>query len=722
MDLYYWKGGAIYQSHDLGALIMDLYEDIASFPEVGMKINNFVITKTYINELRTTISQYALRVPLYDIISNSIYLIYKNNIYARILYENYRFVDESFYDDLVHMPQINDDDHTRRIVKFLSYYDLPELKKTYYKLFYESFVINSYITHCPRPSFKANMTHISPYYSINELYYLSYDWELTESQNISLEEINNLCSRIINYDIPAKILLDHQIYIYDHKAIGLVKHYSLFGSDFMNQYLRKNPFLLLNIGDKKYTRNLILENQIKLMVQLISNAPKFTISHTVYRFIDDDFYLSHLKPGDIYQEPSFISTTRNPFYYQENYQFGYILIKIKLPADIDGIGLCVESYSNFPKEEEIILPPTSMLRLDRIVTHDESYQHILNKHVAKKYEFTFVGTRYDHSKSSDVIMNVESGVIPVLEQVDFKNILKLVDLNLTTLTDRLQYFIKNYLNVNYLFETDIGGNKYTLSVESYDSSGAYKDFFYYTTSNGILIYSSNPKYGNINLMMEVGQEIHVNYYFKFSVTDSSHQLDLNQVYWIEWFAMLAYSLGLRYVTIHANYVLKYDRSQSAEEKIMKTRYTFSQNVYLYLKSNIKYFDKFLEVKPNFEYYQLDYLRTVKPSSVLNNTDRDELYQLYIISTIDNLATFYLYVVDNYPRSIPLLELKMASLYTNENNPFQNISYTLDSWSYLYNNNYIQLIPEYKVKRGAIKNLIVKNKIPQFQNRIRYYLT
>jgi hypothetical protein len=136
---------------------------------------------------------------------------------------------------------------------------------------------------------------------------------------------------------------------------------------------------------------------------------------------------------------------------------------------------------------------------------------------------------------------------------------------------------------------------------------------------------------------------------------------------------------------------------------------------------MKYFNQWIEVRPNFEYYQLDYLNNVKPDEILNSTDHDDLYSIWINSSITNLAQFYLYVVDNYPQSILLLELKMSALYTNENNPFNNINYTLDSWVYLFNHDFIQMIPERKIKKGSMKTIISKNKIPTFVNRIRYYL-
>ena len=138
------------------------------------------------------------------------------------------------------------------------------------------------------------------------------------------------------------------------------------------------------------------------MLNLFKNAPGFENAkgigdtYTVYRFVDDDSYFGNINVGDIYQDPSFTSTTRNPYYYKENYTFGYILIKINLPLKTQGIGLCIESYSNFPNEEEIILTPKSRYRLDNIIDTRQSQQlhYDLRLKVEKKYECTWIGKDY----------------------------------------------------------------------------------------------------------------------------------------------------------------------------------------------------------------------------------------------------------------------------------------------------------------------------------------
>lgn len=710
-------------------LIMLLYEGKADFITES-QVQNMKLSNDYINNIKKRISEYEERVPLYDISYNHIYLIHKDNVYPRIYQDNYRFIDANFYNDLIKLKNLNEVD--KENIRILSYYDLNILNNTYMKIFYKSFVLNSYITNCRRPSFYSGIDHILPYYNINELYFLIYDWNLASKVTLDENEIVQFCKKIIKYDIPAQTLLDHQIYIYDSRTIGLVKHYSLFGSYYMNIYLRKSKCCLSTI--KTYDniiRNLYLENQIKIMIRTIINSPVFTKSHTVYRFIEKDDYMKHLQIGDIYQDASFMSTTRNPFYYKENYSFGYILIKIKLPKNIKGVGLCIEAYSNFPNEEEIILPPTSKYRVDNIINANEvtHFHNIFNIEVKKKYEFTWLGNDYitlskDEVKSdSEITFNLPGAYISELHNINLIDLLTDENIKYLSMSDRLKYFHTNYANMNNQFSSIINDNKYIFNFESYDSTSVYKPFFYYEVYDGIMITTSNPKYGNINILMELGPEIHINYYFKFSVTDPSIVVDLNNSGWMKWLSMLAYVIGSKTVVIHSNYILQYNESDTIKQKQDKTRYTFSQNIYIYMKYKKKIFE-FDEIVTNFDYYQLDYLFAIPVNEIVKSTDKNELYRVYQTSGAKNMGDFYIYIIENFPKLIKIVEEKMDLIYDPEKNPFNNIMYTLNVWLYLYNHDLIKSIPsekEFVIKKGSFKKLIGDKKIQKFKNRLRTFL-
>ncbi|MEM3062297.1 MAG: ADP-ribosyltransferase [Nitrososphaerota archaeon] len=712
----------------IGELVELLFSGRAKFISEAQRME-LKLGKDYFNVLRKEISSYEERVPLYDINFNHIFLIYRENVYPRILYDNYRFIDKNFYQDLLKLKNPTEAD--RENIRILSYYDLDVLFQTYLKIFYQSFVLNSYITSCRRPSFYPayGMEHISPYYMLDELYYLAYDWNLTNKKSLSESEINDLCKKISTYDIPAKTLFDHQMYIYDSKSIGLVKYYSLYGSYYMNLYLRKYRCCLQEMETYETAiRNSDLENRIVIMINLIRNAPAFAKSHTVYRFVEKDDYLRHLKPGDIYQDPSFMSTTRNPFYYQQTYaaHFGYILMKIKLPEGIKGIGLCIESYSNFPQEEEIILPPTSQYRLESVVDaeHAEKFLYIMNKKVIRKYEFTLMGNDYLGEKTATIRM---PGIYePDVKIVEFSKLLADETIKYIPLQERLRYFIDTYANVNNQFRSVISGTTYTFTIESYDSSSIYKPFFFYEVKNGIMITSGNPKYGNINILLEIGPDIHVNYYFKFSVTDPSHVVNLDREEWIQWLSALAYVVGSRKVIIHSNYSLYYNKNDTIEQKQMKTRYTFSQNIYLYLKEKKKLFEKFSDVVvPNFGYPQLDLLENTSVQDIIKPTDTDELFRISQTSNAKNLRELYIFIVENFPKLLGTLEEKLEALYQSDINPFKNINYSLDAWAYLYNKGAIVQIPndrEFMFRKTEFKKLVANKKIQKFKNRLRYYLT
>lgn len=712
----------------LDELVTLLYSGEADFITDAQRIE-LKLSKNYFSELRKTLSKYSDRIPLYDIHSNHIYLIFKQNVYRRIYEDHYRFVDNHFYEDLVQLDDPSEADKENR--KILSYYDLNVLQKTYKKVFYESFVLDSYITNCKRPSFLPGygMEHISPYYKINEIYYLAYEWNLTDKATLTEEEIHDLCGKISKFDISGKTLLAHQMYIYDSKSIGLVKYYSLYGSYYINLYLRKYRCCLTE-KNKEQSKNIIrnpdLENKTEIMCRLIQKAPAFESKHTLYRFVQRDDYIRHLKPGDIYTDPSFMSTTRNPFYYQENDIFGYILIKITIPGTKKGVALCIESYSNFPEEEEIILPPTTQLRLDKIIEEGETekYHHVLKKKVKRRYEFTWIGNDYISEKTAKLV--VTGGEIPPMPTIDLKDVLANETIKYLAMTDRLRYFRETYINVNNQFGSLVNNKNYIFVMEAYESTTVYEKFFYYDTMDGIMITSSNPKYGNINLLLELGPEIHVNYYFKYSVADSSHLVDLDKQEWIAWLAMLSYVVGAQNVIIHSDYVLHYDKSESVKEKQLKTRYTHSKDIYSYLKHKKKRFSQFSIIIPNFDYSRLDYLFGVNVDDYIFPSDRDELYRIYKSSGKKDMGNFYLYIVENFPKFVKILVDKMDLVYPNsEINPFKNISYSFNAWMYLYNANLITSIPsekEFFIKKGSFRKLIGDNKVKKFKNRLREYLT
>jgi len=721
----------ILKTKSVAELITLLYNEEADLITDAQR-SELKLPKDYVQSVKKAISSDPSRVPLYDIAFGHIYLIESINVYPRILHDNYRFVDEAFYNDLTKLT--NQTDADKKNIHLLSFYDFAQLKKTYFKIFYESFVLNSYITTCRRPSFSSRMSHIRPYYDISELYYMGVDWDLIkpdETLSLDSETVRSLCKKISGYDVPAETLLAHQAHILKNKSIGLIKNYSLFGSYFINKYLREYGCCVnadLN-SDKVLIKNSVLENQIRLMIKLIATAPTFQTDHTVYRFIESDDYMRNLKVGDMYTDPSFMSTTRNPFVYQENYNFGYILLKIKIPAGIVGIGLCVESYSNFPSEEEIIFPPTSTYELVKITDNPGGHHHYANEKfplnkINKKYEFVLKSNSFMQKPTSiDSVPMLPLSTEPQILHLDFAELIADPNIKAMGISDRLTYFTQTYLNANSQFQARVNNLDITFIIESYNSMSVYKPFFIYETTAGLLMYSFNPTYGNISIMLELGPEIHLNYYFKYSLTDTSVQLSLNNPEWIRWLSLLAFVLGSRTVVIHSNYVL----SQEATDQI-QTRYTHSEDIYVYMRHKKKKFSSYAEVTPNFDYAQLDKLFLVDVFDILKSTDHDELYAIAKKSGVKNIGDFYIHIVDSMPSVQSVLDSRIAKFYETEgagSNPFDSVNYSLDAWAYLLNNGLVSYVPnerDFLTTKSTIKKLVAKQSIPQFRNRLREYLS
>jgi hypothetical protein len=598
------------------------------------------------------------RLPLYDIKTDMIYLIFPENIYSRILYQHYRIVTPDFFKEWQKR-------HPEKKIEI----NWKTLNEKYYHHFFHSFVDYNMITDCARPSYHPLFTHIKPYFTQDELYYLAYDWEILVNREKT--ELPALCRLIQEHDIGADTLINHSRYIEKKKAIGLVKHYSLFGSHFINNYYRDPPL----------TRDAVLETQSDLLYNLIQKAPVFKKEYTVYRFIDRDYFLTNLTIGDTFIDPGFLSTTRNPFHYQEHYHFGYILIKIKLPDKQEGVGLAVEGYSNFAFEEEIVLQAGSILRLDKVIENVD-HESLLKNKVIKKYEMTWIGVKP---------RNLPTGEWEPVNFLTEDHMLKQYGLD----------WLLNNTGSHLQFRTNIG-KEILFTIRSYNSLNAYKPFFSYKTAKGVVIYSSNPRFGNINISIEVGPQLRVNWYFRHSVSDSSDLIDLEKEEWLKWLSLLAYFFLVRDVVIYSNYLTSSHKMGS-----------YSETIYQYLKTGHRKFN-IEEITTEFEYYRLDMINKMPLAKLKHDSQTEELFQIADQVNIDTAGKLYIYLADNKPHLIPILEKTVSIEF--EVDPFQ-VSYVLDSWLYLYNRDIIPYLPE---KEYTGLESPTKDKIPQFVNRLRYY--
>lgn len=712
-----------------------------------------------IQEIKDSISKIDYNIPLYDEYSKNLYLITKSNVYNRVMYQYYRFPDESLINlfrerekklkpkiakikekvdkehDLgefkksqdIHYETLHKNIKIQReyrkltlMLEFLKSFNMEILQTTYVKVFYYyANEVGKNITVCIRPSFMPHYKHIKPYYGRSELINMALNMgkRKPDDKYYDKDEIMNLCDIVKKNDITSETLVNHQEYIIDTNRIGVVQYYSLQGSYFMNKYMR---------GLISYPyKNELLESIIRSTWELILDAPEFDKEYIVYRFIHDDGYLKHLKINDIFIDPSFISTTRDPFYRSEIYKFGFILLKIKIPKNKKGVGVCIESYSHFPAEEEIILPPLSMLRLDK---KDENvpYYHTDNIYASQirtRYEFTYI----DHQD----IKFVDRPILPN-NQVNAINFLRLKKSEAITIQEKIKYFLDMCVNEIFQFRTLIGEKEYDLMVEWYDSTSAYRDFYASTTKNGFSIYTIKNNY--ITFFIEIGEDnnepvMYVNYYFRYAST--SPKKEINDTDFIDFIAKLGYYFGINQVYLYTEYA-----SCDLEREFTEQMYrggNYCVDFYRYFKYNEKRFqnDKIridaTEMRTAFNYYDLDRMKSVDPISqnIIKHNDEDEIYQIYqktykpyTNDTKYNLADFYIWMIDHHCVSVNQLVQKFDRLYKTTN-PFDNDYYIFDPARYLYNKGLITEIPLIKTSKKETE-ISIGDRNPKNEYRLDFY--
>lgn len=689
--------------------------------------------------IKDEISKIDNFIPLYDIYRENLYIIDKSIVYDRVIYNHYRFLTEDVINDFkneliekrtnfekkldiatvdVNLEKIQNiqigtlDKRKYYILKlmvdFLDYFNIDILFTTYTKVFYlHANKVGKEITFCIRPSFLPQYRHISPYYSRSELINLGLNMGIIKENDTYYDQdkLSKICKIIKKNDISSEIILSHQRHCLNENKIGVVQYYTLQGSYFMNQYLRG-----LAVYDE---RNILLEKIIKSMWDLIRNAPKFTKSYIVYRFIKDDDYLQNLRIGDVFVNPSFISTTRDPFYKSEDYRFGFILIKIIIPKDVKGVGLCVESYSHFPEEQEIVLPPLTKLKLLK-KDSDCQYFHIDHNYKSKiltRYEFELLG-------NNEITFEKRTQIKESEKLIDF---MKMPAMENISIDEKIKLFCNDHIDSTFQFFTIIGDKKIKVITEWYDSTTIYKKFYANITNNGFSMYTIYNS--NVLFFIELGENtdgenvMYVNFYFQHST--QNRKKIITDEHFIEFVAKVGYYFEIGKILIYADY--QYCLSGSNKYNIGGN---YCIDIYEYLKNKKKRFSELdsLEIKSGYSFYDLDTTKRIPLDKILKESDRDEIYQIYrrVYSELydkskHNLKDFYVWMVETNCFLTQILVEKTKRVFS-KNNPFMTDYYVLDPVMYLYNKNIIGELTIFQ--KAKYKNVKLRQ---QGENKNRYRL-
>ncbi len=702
--------------------------------KVKLKIEE-VIDKLYFNEIsllddmnKKIISEYEGKIPLYDIYTSNLYLIHPNNLFKRINYNHYRFPTEKLLNELekdinkLEKSKKSDILINKKVKKFklmkdfLSNFDLKILEDTFYRTMYKnSPELGKNLLFCKRPSFNKFIHNSKPYYSKTEIINMSLNMGKTfDVSKLTEKNIDELCEFVKNNDINSEILLEHQKHIINNDMLGLIQYYTIQGSANLNSYLRNPSF--------SHHENIIYNKIIMNLWNLCNTAPDFDKNYIVYRFIKDDTFLNNIKINDIYQDVSFMSTTRDAFYRSDTYSFGFILMKIHIPKNKKGVALCLEACSHFPEEQEIIFPPGTKLKL---INKDENtvYYHTdinLTSKIKTKYEFEWVGLE------EPVINNVKKDKLNIINFLD-----KQLDKSLS-LTERIKRFSLN-LSSNSQCEVEINNkdNKkknFTIIAEKYNSLGAYKNFYGIKTENGFSLYCIYDNY--LLFFMEIGmvnniEELHFNYYVRYNTLNKEEIIKTSDM--IHLIASIAYYFALDRVIIYSEYKpcltfninkSQRDNNNELDNDMSLEEYmgNYCEDFYLYLKSNKKRFfdDDILEIEltPAFSFYDLDYLKSLNDKNFFIKED-DELYQIYnkyyIIEHKDSkISDYFVWIIENKCYLIDKFIKKLSmNIYSNIN-PFKRDMYIFTYQNYLYNRGKINAFHSYyDLEIGERDNIIIK---------------
>ena len=691
-------------------ILYNLYYNLAELPAKSKDDNN---------NIKDKISKIDNLIPLYDIFSKNIYLIKPEDIYDKIINLFYRPLTEELYNYLKSI-KTSDKSLQEKIKKNLSFmnnFNLKILEETYIKTFYyQSNKIGKNFTLCIKPSFLP-FVNINPYYNRDELINLGLNLKIIKNDDTiyNKEKLELLCDKVSNLDIDSDTLLNHYLFIQENNLNYYIKYFSFMGSYQMNYYIRN-----VCIKDR------FIEKNIENFYKIISKSPSFNNSYYVYRLIEDDEYLQHLKVGGHFYDTAFVSTSRNPFFYNpSSNSFGWILLKIKLPKNIEGVGLCIENYSLFPEEYEIILNPC---KLKLISKNNSIYYHTdkrAQKSITTIYEFEYVNS-------------IKINLNKLTQNYDQELDVPFIDLFDTTIDgneidEKFDNFnnMLSLVNTSRRFYTEINGKQILLQVNSMNDKRIYEKFFFLQKKlyndddiiEELYITLQDENTGEILLMIEIKDVISVNYLQKFTgCMNEFNDKDL-----LELISGISKMFNTYAVIIHPNFkpfssFVKVDPNEYkfvidnitdyySIKKLSNDIMIFNNDLMTYLISKKDRFSN-VNVKLNYKKYILDKLKQVKINDVFNQ----ENYEIYTLikkeKNLIYLSDLLIFFFKNYFYLLDKV-INQINIYFNDTIVINKLFYYFDVGNYLLENekinyninyddklldNYINKLDIYNTKR------------------------
>ena len=702
------------------------------------------LSKKEKEQLKVKLSENNYWTPLYDIYSDNLYIFRKEEIYDNVFKKYYRFPTVKFINQIKERKEMKEKilkskdksitelklliikDQIKRysqMLIFLDNFDPPTFLRTYKDTLYNIDELGKQITLCRKPSFTPLLSDIIPYYTKAEIQNMALNLNLIKETNeLSNDKYRNLCSEVSKHDIDNKNLISHHNYIVKNKAIGLIQYYSINGFNTLNYYLR-----FMNIYNKHLFK--ICES----LYNLIINAPKIDKEYYLYRFITDDNFISHLNIGDIFTEKGFLSTTRNPFYSQDNLVFGWNLLKIKVNKNVSM--LCIESVSNFHSEEEIIFAPNTRLKL-LSKNNKQIYYHPDKKiqdSIQNIYEFEIVDTLPFKNDKKEIKENIVFNQIlnqndeTLINEIDFLKLDNESIKNSYTIQDKIHIFMSKYTNMFNQFYTKLGNKKILVNVETYNSSSIYRKYYKLRITNGITFYCIENNHQLFNIEF-ADDKLYVNYGSKFNTYIQNKNIDDFDL--LTLIAKISYYFNIFNVYVYCNYyscdyLMTNSNELDYELKYLHYGGVVNTDFYKYITTGEKRFNdpKLTSnvIQPKFNYYNLDCFNKIKiDKHFFDKNDKvikklyEKIYNRYINNNKEVLLKdYYLWLCDNNCFYIKDLIKNISNLPEFKNdNFFENDYYIFYPMSFLYNNDFINILP---IKMNDTENIIFKRNIYERRN-------
>jgi len=259
-----------------------------------MKINEKLIEDVFQNKIKlknktdkVNLSKFENLIPMYDIYTQKIYPIKKENLFHSLTELNYRFINHEIvkwinqiYDkNLKKSKSLKGEEkeqiqnlieRIKEMLTIIDNYDIDTLIDVSYKVLYHySTSLGLSVSICKRNSFNPFIFYLKPYYTKIELIKLGQnmgiiDTKLKAENLIDVEKHYEICKKISNNDVSFDEIKEHTINILENKQISDIVFYSFIGASLLNKFLRNNT---------QYKLNKFFYNKLINLVNSIKNSP-----------------------------------------------------------------------------------------------------------------------------------------------------------------------------------------------------------------------------------------------------------------------------------------------------------------------------------------------------------------------------------------------------------------------------------------------------------------